>query len=228
VNHEMPDYDHINFLPEWYISARRCRRSLQRQALLLLLMVAGMALLQMVTLSRRQDLSLYEQALAQQVSAVRGQLNEVADLQQTRTELAQQLHIYESLARPITFTQISNTLAALTPDAVFLTTLDAELQQLTRQRARPQTDPTTNKPKTESETYEVIQIEIEGVAPSNVEIANYVGQLAATNLFRNVKMIQSREGAIGTAVTRAFKLTMEVALDRAYRFQPSSEVANAH
>jgi hypothetical protein len=75
----------------------------------------------------------------------------------------------------------------------------------------------------------VCDIQVEGRAPSNVEIADFVAALAESGLFGNVKMVQSRQIEQGRLLVREFRLTMRVPLDVDYQpmdqWQASAESA---
>lgn len=217
----------INFLPDWYLRQRISRARTKRQFVLVMLMLVGMAALWLMTNEQRGQLVLYRNAIQQQAMAAENQLLEVNKLQNAKADLSQQVRLYQKLARPISFSQIDAAIGALTPDSIFLSDLNLAITSQTRTRVvKDESLPKGAKPATVSESYPVIRIELEGHAPTNVDIANYIGKLAGCNLFRNVKMVYSREGKIGNALTRQFQLNMEVMLDRTYRVESGEEVAH--
>jgi len=221
-------YDEINFLPEWYVRAGRRRVQRDRMITLAVTMAIVMATVIALTRNQRQQLELYHDALQQQITAAEGQLTEVSKLQNARAELLRQVKVYRQLARSIDVRNINAAITALTPDAVCLTRLNMESE--TRQRRRPDPEKSRAEDRTVyvNEKYEVYDIRLQGVAPSDVEIANYVGKLAASGLFRNVQMAHSRQGRIGNALTRRFLIHMTVPLDRKYRMiADAQEVADA-
>jgi Tfp pilus assembly protein PilN len=220
-------YGQINFLPDWYLKQRRARVGRQRQILLAGVVLFGVVLLYNGMRQQHGDLEHYRQALQQQIVATQGQLSEVAKLQTARAELNEQLRIYEKLARPVNLTQVINTIGHNTPEGVALTELRSEFDKRANRRIVTPGDPTTGrKPVVAIDQVPFYKIVLEGNAPSNVEIANYVGSLAQTGLFRNVKMIYAREGRIDNAITREFRIAMEVSLDRDYQTVPLEELAH--
>jgi Tfp pilus assembly protein PilN len=221
-------YEQINFVPEPYRRARRRRSQAQRVAILGVVMIGAMVTLYVLTDRQADGLADYSDTLKQQIAAAQGQLIEVSKLQKVRGELGRQARIYNELARPITFTVINSALAAATPESIVLSEYSAEIQSLERARVRDASNPRNrDRPRTVTEGYEVIAIELQGVAPSNVDIANYVGRLASTSVFRNVKMLHAKQGRIDDSIIRQFRITMEVPLDRDYRLAAPQELANA-
>lgn len=218
----------INFLPHWYREQRMNSVRRKRQFMLVVLMLVGMGVLWMLMHEQYSQLRMYNDALQQQTAAANNQLLEVNKLQTAKADLARQVRLYNKLARPVGYSQIiNNELVGLTPDSIFLSQLRMQTVTQTRTRAvRDPSMPAGAKPKTVTETYPVITIEIDGYAPSDVGIANYIGKLAGCNLFHNVKMVFSREAKVQGAITRQFQLSMEVLLDRDYRMESAEEVAN--
>jgi hypothetical protein len=65
-----------------------------------------------------------------------------------------------------------------------------------------------------------------GLAPSDVEVADFVGRLSDSPLFTSVKMGYSRAAQAGKLRARQFSIDLEVPLDREYR-PAGKEVADA-
>jgi hypothetical protein len=51
------------------------------------------------------------------------------------------------------------------------------------------------------------QIAIEGIAPSDIEVAHYIARLTSSILFEKVALVQSKECIVETETLREFKLT---------------------
>ena len=213
-------YQQINFVPDWYVQKRLRRASLQRQGMLIVLMVCGMAALWGIGHQRASGLSDYRNSLQAQLNAAEFQMTEVAKLQNAKATLTDQIRIYREIARPVTFGQLVATIGALTPEPVFLVGVKAEIKESTRRRVIPGGGE-GGRDKTVVDRFETIHVRLEGISPSNVEIANYIGRLAGSGLFRKVKMEFSREGEMEEALTREFRISMEVPLDRPYIFATS-------
>ncbi len=226
-------HDQINFLPDWYVQAERSRASRRRQIVLIAVMVAGMAFLWVITTHRKSQLSEYLAALEDQIATAEGQITEVMKLQNEKRSLARQVRIYRQIARPLNYSQISGTLAAYMPPEISLTELYAhtEVIEQTRPagdlRSGPANATRGKRNNTITTSYPVVVVEVEGSAPSNVDIANFVGRLAGSGLFRNVKMIHSRQGENADIITRRFKVAMEVPLNVIYHPPGVEEVAHA-
>ncbi len=227
------DFDSVNFLPGWYVADRRRRAARKRQMVLAVVLIGAMGMLWHQSRQQAEQLSLYRDSLAAQLQAAEGQITEMVKLQQARAELSRQVNIYRQLALPINFSQVSGTVAALTPEDVFLEELEVRTEQLREKRVVAVANADRRgrrrnaKPQTIVETRTIITVDIRGIAPSDVAIANFVGQLAACDLFQNVKMVYSRQGKIGNAITRQFYISMHIPLDKDYEPREAQEVADA-
>lgn len=220
-------YENVNFVPSWYLERRHRRAVAQRMSLLLVALVAVMVMLVVGTWRNGQELRRYHAALTEQIQASQHQESELNKLRCERQALSAQVALNRKLALPIGMSPIVATLAAMTPDSIMLTEVQAMIKTESRTRVITPADQSPNgRAVTRAEPYKIVVIELDGVAPTDVEIANYVGRLAAANLFRNVKMLYSRVGQLDQAVTRQFKLTLEVPLDRTYRRILSPEIAD--
>lgn len=220
-------YDNVNFVPTWYTEKCHRRGVAKRMSMLLVTLVAMMGLMVAHTWQKGTDLARYHDTLAAQIRATQFQETEAGKLRYERGRLVEQVRLTRSLAMPIGMTPIVATLAAVTPEEVALTAVDSRIILQKRTKVITPADQTSNgRAVTKTEPYQIVVIEVDGLAPTDVAIANYVGRLASTALFRNVKMQYSRAGEFETVVTREFKLTFEVPLDRNYQRIISPEIAD--
>lgn len=212
-----PEVNPINFLPGWYANRAASRRRRQRQLALGGVMILALAWAWLGMRSTAADVAQHRAALEQRELAAQAQAVQLAELQGQRQQLAEQAARYDRFARPVDLHRINDALSSLTPRSIFLRGLSSELVSRKPKSAdRAVTVAGGGAPEVEPERF--LLIELEGTAPSNLQIANYVARLSSTPLFRNVQMIHAKQGEIGRAVTRQFKITMEVPLDRRYRF----------
>ncbi len=216
-------YDQVNFLPDWYVQHERRRIQSHRLITVLAMLMLVAATLVGLTYKQRNQLQNYHAALQQQIAAAEGQLTEVSKLQNARTELVRQVKTYRRLARPLNVSQVNEAITALAPESVYLTQLRLGTANRQKRVAVPGQVDANGKPVYVDESYGLYQIVIQGVAPSDVQIANFVGQLAGSGLFRDVQMAHSRAGKIDNAITREFRIHMNVPLDRKYEFVAVAE-----
>lgn len=219
-------YTEINFVPDWYVSARRRRRNFGRQTAVLTALVLVLSVFVIQNWRERDALALYHGSLVERLQSTQGQITEVGKLLRARAELSRQLKIHRKLHQPVSYSQITGTLAHLMPQSVTLRSLEVRTEQVTvtAKAAAPAKGRNGARPATQ--TYPVVTVEIEGIAPSDGEVANFIGALSSAGLFDNVKMIYARQGTHQNLIVRQFRIRLEVPLDREY--QPRhTEVADA-
>jgi Tfp pilus assembly protein PilN len=230
-------YTDVNLLPSWYAQAGNRRSAARRQMGLIVLMVAGMGMLLVQTYHRRSQLVVYRDTLIEQVNSTQKQITEVQKLEKARAELLKNLKIHRELYQPISYSQVAGTLGSLVPETVALRTVQMHNEKVTTTRPMTQAEVAAEMARagkveknTVTVTQPVITIDVEGIAPSDVEVANFIGALAGSRVFQNVKMLYAKQGSskieTGTLITRDFKIHMEVPLDCDYR--QAGEVARAH
>lgn len=227
-------YNDVNFLPSWYVQARARKRSLQRSGVMAVLVLVGMVTLLAQTWHTRSELRDYAGELAAKLESTRMQVTEATRLRQQRAVLEKQLTVHRQLHKPISYSEVTGTLASLMPPTVSLVDVQLNTERLTTTRVvaakNPRPGGAGGRDSTVTESSQVISIDLQGVAPSDQDIANFIGALASSNLFQNVKMIYSKKGTRGRLITRDFRMRMQVPLNCEYRNLnlPQQEVAGAH
>jgi Tfp pilus assembly protein PilN len=224
-------YQHINFLPAVYLQQRLRRAARLRQGALLSAMILGIAVGVAQTWNYRRALTHQHQTMLDLLATTKAQLTEVDKLEQARTTLARQIEIHRELHQPINYTELLGTLAAHTPEAVSLRRLVVANEKVAVSRPATAEDAAKARaaglkaPKTVTDSQWITRVELDGVAPSDIEVANFIGAVAGSRLFQNVKLTFSRQGVVRRTACREFQVRMEVPLDCQYR--PSPEVAGA-
>jgi Tfp pilus assembly protein PilN len=154
----------------------------------------------------------------------------VVRLQTAKAELGRQVAIYEQLALPLNYSQVVGTLSTLVPESVALTELELRTEQIKRRRTVPMSASAgdeggkAGQTRTVVDHRRIIHLDVRGIAPNDVVIANLIGELAASGLFEDVKMAYSRQGEFAQALTREFLVSMQVPLDRDYVAKPAESV----
>ncbi|QNN24599.1 hypothetical protein HED60_20765 [Planctomycetales bacterium ZRK34] len=223
-------YDDVNFLPSWYVQARSRKRSLKRSSVMAVLVLTGMAVLLAQTWHTRSELREYAAGLDAKLKSTKMQVTETTRLRHQRAVLVKQLAVHRQLHKPINYSEVTGTLGSLLPPTVSLVDVSLSTDRETITRAVATGNKTGPRQKTVTDSTWVINVDLEGVAPSDKDIANFIGALASSRVFQNVKMIYSKKGTRGRLITREFRLRMQVPLNCEYLNlnQPQQEVAGAH
>ncbi len=212
-------YHDINFLPVTYTRSIETRWTLRRTGWLASVMLLAISGLMAQQFHSREALRELRNTYNDQLHSAQNQIDEYARLQREQSGLQKQLAIHRQLKMPIDYSHITGTLASLMPEEITVRVLDLRNDMMSITAAG--TDKKTER--------HFVSIELQGVAPSDVNVANFIGQVAGSKLFRNVKMLYSRQGkSDATASMREFCVHMEVPLDCQYAPVKDQEVADAH
>ncbi len=235
MNGYLSTHIEVNFVPKWYVESQREKQLIRRLLVLGGLLMAGLIWWVVDTWQTQSGLSQYQSGLTEMLSATEERITEVQKLRSHRVELTRKLRVHRELYQPVTFSQIAGTIAYHTPESVSLTTMDVTTYRVevavkeekakpgTKSRRRGRSGKKQNKQKHYRST---IKVMLEGIAPSDVDVANYIAALSGCRLFQKVKIDFSRYGRFENLETRRFRVTMEIPLDKAY-VMPMEEVADA-
>jgi len=212
----------INFLPKDYLLKQERAARRVRQTLLIAVVVFCMAGWWVGAYTRVGAMADHAEALDQEVQAANDQMLEMVKLKSRRAELAHRLSIQRELALPLSHTHVLNAIAELMPESVGTRHLSVTATGLSGKRAR--------SGKSSGPANPVLLIELEGIAPNDVEVADFVGQLTDHVLFKQVKMLYARQVELDDVIAREFRIEMRVPLDKVYRVseRPLEEVAHAY
>ena len=217
----------IDFLPEAYGSQHKCQRRLARQIILLVVVGACMASWYVHQRTSLKANMAYVAALEHEKTAVKLQKQEAAQRRERINVLRYQQSIQRELAQPITQATIIGTISRLLPESVAVTNLS-----LTQKRPRVKTAAQLEKEKKAAAKSKgkgadaskakvqppvFLLVEVEGLAPSGVELANLIGALEDNPLFADIKMNDSRSKQIANLIALEFALEARVSFDRDYK-----------
>jgi Tfp pilus assembly protein PilN len=207
----------INFVPDDYVQKKE---SLRANTFYLVLFLIAMSALAgtFAVIKMRQRAALSEQmAVSKRMADASTAIAQLEELQTKKKQMMKNVLLTAELVEPV---PRSIVLAALTnnlPAGTSLTIVD--ISQDTPPAA-PQAAATSkydaakkaagskkDEPKVSPEMLLVTNIEIEGIAPSDIEVAAYISRLTSSILFEKVALVQSKETSIDNDVRREFKLT---------------------
>jgi Tfp pilus assembly protein PilN len=208
----------INFLPADFVEEQVRHHRIYREAVwvaVTLLAIGGWCVSSRGSLD---SLGSYASALQQEAAAVREQVSEMTKLQLQQKTLLHQVRIQRELLQPLNTTAVLATISELMSPSMALTSLE-----LTGTRPvpapRPPNDPRTGEPlkvAPKPKPPQMLRLELVCLAPSDVDVANFVGRLSDHAMFTNVKMLYSRATVVSDLQAREFRIEMDVPLARDY------------
>ena len=197
----------LEFLPDWYPQTRRRRRMVVLQAWLILVLMIGMG--SWIVRNDRNN-TLDERNLdaqASQLAQTYAQLAEVDKLDSLRRQLRQQEEVVSRIGFAVDACKAVNALDERMPPQMALTGIVLENEErvdhsvLAAKGAggEPQID-------------RRLRVRVQGVCPTDVDLANFMTQLSAVPFFDAVNNTYARERAENNRVMREFELTFSVNL----------------
>ena len=199
----------IEFLPENVRSRRATRGRLVRMGWLLALCLLGMVGLTVIRQGRissaRADLA----TLSCRSEEVRTQVAMVAPLEKQMADLLIKKRIDEELGGRTDCTAILAELCKLMPNNLALVSLDlesveelVELDDGNRNRSGRASSGGRSRNRTTRKRCRVV---LTGLAPSDVDVANFIGQLSSSCLFDDVNMGYARTVEFSGRLAREFR-----------------------
>ena len=197
----------LEFLPDWYPQTRRRRRLVVLQGWLILVLAAGMAA-HLVLADR--NIRVAEKSLAAlqgQLDQTNAQLAEIDKLDNMRRQGRQQEQLISRLGFYVEACKTLDTIDALMPKQMALTSCQLDNEE--------KTDPGVSAiqaAKADQLIDRRLRVRIQGVCPTDVDLANFMTQLSAVPFFDAVNNTYAREKAENNRVMREFELTFSVNL----------------
>ncbi len=198
----------IDFLPEKIKQQRARRRQLIRQGYLLAVCLVALAVLGYIRHARLGRAEAQLVLLGQRVSNVRRQLAMRDDLERQQAELLIKKRIDNLLGSRVNTLNLLAELESVLPASVTLTCLDIEAVEV-RVPVKPlkvdvaQAVGGAQRPK--EKRINRVRLSLTGLAPTDVAVANFIGQLSASPVFEDVSMGYTKNVIFRKHVAREFQ-----------------------
>lgn len=202
----------IEFLPSWYSQTRRRKRIVAIEGWIMFFLIISLGAWLIFT---EQRISARESALGALQSQVEKTHTEKQILSQKialRQELQEKEALIASLGYPVEMTRLIQTLDSVMPKE--MTILDFNCS--TKEQIRPVTSVAGIKPGAEREKQIERRLEVEllGVAPSDVDLANFVGALTKRAYFEQVNVAYVKDRDDSGHKMREFKVSFSMGLSQ--------------
>jgi Tfp pilus assembly protein PilN len=212
----------INFVPDDYIESTQSHRT---NLMYLILFAVVMAALggSFVTIKMRQRaLQTKERLVNEKLAHAAAAITQFEQLQAKRKEMMKTALTTAELLEPVPRSVLLASLTNSLPPGVSLLQLSFVQREPPRSRTAAPTSKynrarTANEADGESavsrEKLLEMEIGIEGVAPSDRQVAGYIQSLNASMLLTNVALVESKEYKVEENVFRRFKLQAKLSKD---------------
>jgi len=205
----------INFVPDDYIQSNESRRANLMCLVLFCVVMAGLAG-SFVTIKIRQSAcGAQEKLVNAKMAKMEESIKKFESLQLKRKAMMRTALTTAELLEPVPRSVLLASLTNSLPPGVSLIKLD----MIQKEGPKSAADRSKNKyeaapdkggdpeAKPSAEKGLETRMEIEGIAPSDLQVASYIEHLSNSVLLHNVALVESKEKKIDDAAFRQFKLT---------------------
>jgi len=214
----MPD---INFVPDEYVKNNESHRTNLICLVLFLVIMAGLLGSFMVIKLRQRTYTIKEKLVDTEIARRRDVIIQAEVLQKKSIEMWKTALTTAELLEPVSRSVLLASLTNNLPSGVSLLRLNL-IQKKDKQNTSKRNSASKNKyQKAKSKASEKgsggqkmsperllkTHIDIEGIAPSDLQVAMYIERLSNSSLISDVALVESREHAAKDTTFRQFKLT---------------------
>jgi hypothetical protein len=198
----------LEFLPAWYPVMRRRRKLATMQAWATAGIFGALAIWGVAGHHEVMARTWQADAVAEELRAVRGDLKMLDEQLRLKQQLEQQEAILRKLGLQVDATRLLGELSVIMGEQLFLLELAADTEETIRAVGASE-DP--NAPVAEH-TDRKLKIKLVGIAPSDVEVANFLAGLTAKPYFDQVAMTYARDRISDARIMREFEVTFVINL----------------
>lgn len=198
----------VDFLPEKIKQQRVRRRQLTRQGYLLVVCVIAMGALGYIRQVRISRAEAHIILLGHRVTNVRQQLAMRADLERQRAKLLIKKRIDDLLGSRVNTLDLQAELERVLPPSMTLTRLSIQAVEVRVPVMPVRADVAHAAPgmrRQKEKTVKRVRVSLTGLAPTDVAVANFIGQLSASPVFEDVNMDYTKNVIFRKHLAREFQ-----------------------
>jgi Tfp pilus assembly protein PilN len=206
----------INFVPDDYIQSNESRRANLMCLVLFSVVMAALGGSSVAIRIRQRACSAQEALVNAKMAQMEESIKKFEDLQTKRKEMMRTALTTAELLEPVPRSVLLASLTNNLPPGVSLVRLDMIQKEASKspadKAAKTKYEAAQDKGgeldgKLSAERTLETNMEIEGLAPSDLQVAAYIEHLGNSVLLGNVALVESKEKKVENATFRQFKLT---------------------
>jgi Tfp pilus assembly protein PilN len=211
----------INFVPDDYVQSNESRRANLMCVILFSVVMAALGGSAAAIRIRQRACSAQEAMVNARMAKMEESIKKFEDLRTKRTEMMRTALTTAELLEPVPRSVLLASLTNHLPPGVSLTRLGmvqkegpkpvADKPSQTRYEAARDKGNAEQPERYSAEKSLETHMEIEGIAPSDLQVAAYIEQLSNSLLLDNVALVESKEKKVADNMFRSFKLTAMLA-----------------
>ncbi|MGA2914913.1 MAG: PilN domain-containing protein [Sedimentisphaerales bacterium] len=205
----------IDFVPEDYVQLKESHRANFFFLAIVALITAGLLGTFGIIKVRQEAVATEARTVDERMEAVQQSIKQLESLQANRREMMKTALLAAELIEPVPRSVITAFLTNALPDRVTLTGIEIKQSKSQQIPSPPAASNQYEAAKAAAEQkpqrqIEITAIEIEGLAASDIEVADYIASLSAPLLLENVSLVHSMQKEIKDTSYRQFKLTAQL------------------
>jgi Tfp pilus assembly protein PilN len=205
----------VNFVPDDYIKSNESRRTNFMYLVLFAVVMAGLGGTFVTIKISQRTIAEKEEYLSAKEAEADQAIEQYEALQTRRKVMLKHALTTAELLEPVPRSVLLASLTNNLPAGVSLMRLNVVQKEpkrtnrvaATNKYKEAQAKKTAAQAKESPEKFLETYMDIEGVAPSDLQVAAYIKQLSSSALLDNVALVESKEHKIEDATFRLFKLT---------------------
>jgi len=207
----------INFVPDDYVQSKESRRTNVMYLILLLIMMAVLGGSFVTIKIRQKAVNAREKVINAKLAEAQVAIDQFEQLQKKRRAMMKTAlttaELLETVPKSVLLASLTNNL----PAGVSLVRLNIIQKELKHRATAAKTavnkheqarDDTANAMQSIISTEKLIEthIDIEGIAPSDRQVAAYIQSLGSSSILSNIALVESKEHKVDDVISRRFKL----------------------
>lgn len=214
----------INFVPNDYIQQKQSNRANSLYLILLVAVLSGIGVTFSVLKMRQRSVQAELSSLNSQLNQAKEQIAKLEELKRKSHTRMKVMMMTATLIEPVPRSILLACLTNNLPNGVSLTELDMKEKDKPRSASVSPARSKASKKKggyqkpSEAEVTDAgtqaeepdVNLEIKGLAPSDIEVASYIANLSESILLDQVQLVQSEETEVDGLKFREFRLTARI------------------
>ncbi len=205
----------LNFVPDDYVQSNESQRTNILYLVLFLIVMIGLGGAFATIKTRQQTLAEKEKKLNKKMDKVKKAIRQFEQLQNKKKTMAKTALMTAELIEPVPRSVLLASLTNNLPTGASLLKVDLIQDEYTvkvpvKKSNFENKKEGKDKKKTVTKKKSRLKINLQGIAPSDIQVASFLESLTASNLYQKVALVESREHKIDEAAFREFKLTAEL------------------
>jgi Tfp pilus assembly protein PilN len=201
----------LEFLPAWYPALRRRKRFVALQAWMAGAIVVALGSWMLLA---QRNVSAAESSLAglqSQLQQTDDQLHRLSELQSLKRQMSQQAQVVALLGPHVPTARLIDVVEEVMPSDMAI--LDFSMDSQSQMMAAPTLRAASGAQPAVSRS---LLIRLHGVAPSDVDLGNFLARLAGVPYFDDIAMAYSKDRVDSGHLMREFEVTFSVRLSDGY------------